>query len=89
MPGADVAARAAPAAAAGLSALHPHHRDLDAPGAAAAAGAGLDVNVWTVNAAADVERVAALGVAAVISDDPAGARAALGPRPSEGPASLA
>lgn len=80
VPGADVAARAAPAAAAGLSALHPHHRDLDAPGAAAAAGAGLDVNVWTVNAAADVERVAALGVAAVISDDPAGARAALGPR---------
>ncbi len=80
VPGADVIARVARAAGAGLSALHPHHRDFDASGAAAAAAAGLGVNVWTVNARADVERVGALGVAAVITDDPAGARDALGPR---------
>jgi glycerophosphoryl diester phosphodiesterase len=38
----------------------------------------LDVNVWTVNAADDVVRLAAAGVDAVVTDTPAAARAALG-----------
>jgi glycerophosphoryl diester phosphodiesterase len=30
----------------------------------------LDVNVWTVNAREDLERMAGLGVACIITDDP-------------------
>lgn len=38
---------------------------------------GLPIHVWTVNAAADVRRMARLGVDAIITDFPAAARAAL------------
>jgi glycerophosphoryl diester phosphodiesterase len=31
----------------------------------------LDVNVWTVNSLDDLERMASLGVASIITDDPA------------------
>jgi glycerophosphoryl diester phosphodiesterase len=34
----------------------------------------LDVNVWTVNAEEDLERMTALDVACIITDDPALAR---------------
>ena len=40
-------------------------------------GRGLEVNVWTVDAAAEVARLAALGVSALITNRPAVARAAL------------
>ncbi|MGH8862017.1 MAG: glycerophosphodiester phosphodiesterase [Jatrophihabitantaceae bacterium] len=43
---------------------------------------GIGVACWTVNSARHVARLAALGVDALITDDPAVARVALDPRPS-------
>ena len=59
----------------GLSAVHPYFRRLDAAGAGAAAAAGLEVNVWTVNAPTDLAAMIGLGVTSVITDDPAAALA--------------
>ena len=41
-------------------------------------GRGLVLNVWTVNDQAEARDLAALGVDGIITDDPAGVRAALG-----------
>ncbi len=64
-------------AAAGDRAVHPESRSVTAEFVAAAHQEGLRVNVWTVN---DPDRIAALaeiGADGIITDDPAGARAAL------------
>lgn len=75
--GFDLARAAGDAAARGLHGIHPHHTSVDEAGVAAAAEVGLAVRTWTVNDAAEVRRVAALGVAAVITDDVAMAQATL------------
>jgi glycerophosphoryl diester phosphodiesterase len=63
----------------GHGAYHPSIAMLDGPNldlaVGAAHGRGLAVNVWTVNEPADLRRLRDAGVDAVISDDPAGARA--------------
>lgn len=56
---------------AGLNAVHPNYRRVDATLLEQARDVGLALNVWTVNAPADIEVVAALGVDAIITDDPA------------------
>lgn len=54
----------------GLRAVHPYFTALSETSMAMADEMGLDVNVWTVNEAADIERAIALGVGIVISDEP-------------------
>lgn len=54
----------------GHIAIAPHHRLVDAALAEAAADACIDVVVWTVNDETDARRLAALGVAAIITDRP-------------------
>lgn len=66
------------AAEAGYEALHPFVAGVDEALVAAARGVGLDLHVWTVNAEGDLERMGALGVAAVITDRVAIAREVLG-----------
>jgi glycerophosphoryl diester phosphodiesterase len=57
---------------------------LDAPGAVATARRlGVAVTPWTVNRRSDLRQVAALGVAALITDHPARAREALGRVPAD------
>ncbi|MGI8869693.1 MAG: glycerophosphodiester phosphodiesterase [Mycobacteriales bacterium] len=68
-------------AAAGDVAVHPHERSVDAGLVETAHGLGLRVHAWTVNDPDRIRRLAGLGVDAVITDDPTGALAALGPRP--------
>jgi glycerophosphoryl diester phosphodiesterase len=69
--------RAWPRAAVRPSALHPEHV-LAEPGRVAAwHAAGYAVNVWTVDEPARIRALAAGGVDGVITNDPAGARAAL------------
>lgn len=62
----------------GLAALAPEYPTLTSDGAAAARGAGLQVWAWTADDPADVRRLAALGVTAIITNDPGGALGALG-----------
>jgi glycerophosphoryl diester phosphodiesterase len=75
------------AAAHGHVALHPHRAMLAGePGAEIAAHAaelGLALNVWTVNESAEMERLARLGVDAIITDVPDTARRVIdaGPAP--------
>ena len=57
---------------------HPWNPVLDEPDVVVAHAAGLRVNTWTVNDAARVVELAAWGVDAIVSDDVAAARAALG-----------
>lgn len=54
----------------GLSAVNPHFLLVDAEGQARAEALGLDLNVWTVNDAADLTSMGALGVRGVITDQP-------------------
>lgn len=61
----------AAAVAAGHAAVAPWYRLVEPPLVAAAHAAGLKVLTWTVNTAADVERVVAAGVDMIIGDDPA------------------
>jgi glycerophosphoryl diester phosphodiesterase len=74
------------AAARGHVALHPFRAMLaDESGAAMAAHAaelGLALNVWTVNEPAEIERLAALGVDAVITDVPDVARRVIDATPA-------
>lgn len=63
---------------AGLQAIHPHFALVSAPVIAAATANDLDVNVWTVNDANDMATMASLGVASIITDDPALALRLLG-----------
>jgi glycerophosphoryl diester phosphodiesterase len=65
-------------AARGHVAWHPHDLLVDAASMALARAAGLAVNVWTVNDAARIAELAALGVDAVFTDDVPTALAALG-----------
>lgn len=58
-------------------ALHPEKVLVDQASMRAWRRAGYQVNVWTVDDPDEVRRLAALGVDAVISNDPAAARAAL------------
>jgi glycerophosphoryl diester phosphodiesterase len=66
------------------AAVHPEHTLVTPERAARWAARGLAVNTWTVDAPGEVRRLAALGVAAVITNRPAAARAAL----ASGPASV-
>ncbi len=65
----------------GARAVHPEHTLVTPERAARWAARGLAVNTWTVDAPAEVRRVAALGAAAIITNRPAVARAALASRP--------
>lgn len=88
-PGVDLAHAARQAASAGLAALHPYHRDVDATLVEAARAAGLEINVWTVNRPEDLAAMVALGVDGLITDGPSDALAALGRRPEGGPRPVA
>jgi glycerophosphoryl diester phosphodiesterase len=63
-----------------MSAVNPHHSLVDAEAVAAARELDLALNVWTVNAPSDIEAMSALGVASIITDDPAEALALIRPR---------
>src|SRR5205085_2057201 len=52
----------------GHPALHPHHTTVDDALAAAARDADIALNVWTVDDPAEMRRLAALGVNAVITN---------------------
>ena len=54
----------------GFNAFNPHFTTVDEVVVKRARELQLDVNVWTVNAREDLERMADLGVACVITDDP-------------------
>jgi glycerophosphoryl diester phosphodiesterase len=58
----------------GLNAVNPHFSTVDDEVVTRARDLHLDVNVWTVNAEEDLERMVALDVACIITDDPALAR---------------
>jgi glycerophosphoryl diester phosphodiesterase len=58
----------------GFNGVNPHFSTVDAEVVARARDLALDVNVWTVNLVEDVERMAALGVACIITDEPQLAR---------------
>jgi glycerophosphoryl diester phosphodiesterase len=58
----------------GFNAVNPHFSTVSADVVERAAQLALDVNVWTVNAEADLEKMTALDVACIITDDPALAR---------------
>lgn len=58
-------------------ALHPHHRLVDMAYMARARELGKAVNTWTVNEVEEAQRLAALGVDAIISDVPDAILAAL------------
>jgi glycerophosphoryl diester phosphodiesterase len=62
----------------GAVGVAPHHRHIDAALVEAARARGLAVVAWTVNAPADIERLLALGLDALITDYPARALAARG-----------
>lgn len=53
-----------------VDALHPRWSDVDAALVARACRRALAVNVWTVNDAAEVRRLKALGVSGIMADDP-------------------
>jgi len=54
----------------GLNAVNPHFTSVDEEVVERARDLQLDVNVWTVNKREDIERMAELGVACIITDDP-------------------
>jgi glycerophosphoryl diester phosphodiesterase len=58
----------------GFNAVNPHFSTVDEAAVARARELQLDVNVWTVNTAEDLERMRSLDVACIITDDPALAR---------------
>jgi glycerophosphoryl diester phosphodiesterase len=60
-----------------VRAVHPDHALVDARRVARWRREGLAIHVWTVDDPAEVRRLAALGVDAIIANDPAAARAAL------------
>ena len=67
----------AAAGAHGHNAVHPHRRSLDRDLVDAAHGAGLTVHPWAIDDVDTARDAAALGVEAVISDDPAAVVATL------------
>jgi glycerophosphoryl diester phosphodiesterase len=58
----------------GFNAVNPHFSTVDEEVVTRARDLRLDVNVWTVNTEEDLERMTALNVACIITDDPALAR---------------
>lgn len=54
----------------GFNAVNPHFTSVDEDVVERARALELDVNVWTVNALEDLQRMVALGVAGIITDDP-------------------
>jgi glycerophosphoryl diester phosphodiesterase len=54
----------------GFNAVNPHFTTVDEEVVERARELQLDVNVWTVNAREDLERMAGLDVACIITDDP-------------------
>ena len=64
----------------GLDAVHPPFTRLGPSDMVRAGELGLDVNVWTVNAPADITAMAELGVTSIITDDPVLALSLVGPR---------
>lgn len=66
--------------AAGCSTWSPYFGDLNEASLAEARGLGLKVVVWTVNDAAAIERMLALGVDGIISDRPDRVRSAMAAR---------
>ena len=58
----------------GLNAVNPHFSTVDADVIDRARELELEVNVWTVNRVEDLERMTALDVASIITDDPVLAR---------------
>jgi glycerophosphoryl diester phosphodiesterase len=66
--------------AAGGSTWSPNHRDVNIEFVQQAQSLGLKVVVWTVNEAADIERMLALGVDGIISDRPDRVRTAMAAR---------
>lgn len=54
----------------GLNAINPHFTQVDESVMDHARELGLSVNVWTVNAAADIQKMHQLDVSSIISDDP-------------------
>jgi glycerophosphoryl diester phosphodiesterase len=68
----------------GCQAVHPFVTQVDAALVAAAHRLGMAVNVWTVNADADLVAMARLGVDAVITDRVPAALLAVGGRPRNG-----
>jgi glycerophosphoryl diester phosphodiesterase len=75
---ADPASLVARAEAHGLQAIHPHDLLVDQHFVDRAHGAGLQVNVWTVDDPDRIRQLADLDVDGIITNDPAGALAALG-----------
>jgi glycerophosphoryl diester phosphodiesterase len=61
--------------------LHPEVRDVTARLVAATHQHGHRLNVWTVNQPDDIQRLCALGVDGIITDDPRLARQALPANP--------
>ncbi|MFI5035970.1 MAG: glycerophosphodiester phosphodiesterase [Acidimicrobiales bacterium] len=86
--GVDLDAALRVAADAGFTALNPHHRGVGASLVASAHELGLAVNVWTVNRSGDLATMLALGVDAIITDEPARALAMV-IRPPRSPSELA
>jgi glycerophosphoryl diester phosphodiesterase len=79
-PGVALRAAAGYAAAGGHAQVHPHLSDVLAEGSDAVAGVlatGIGMSVWTVSDPGQLPGLAALGVPAVICDDPAACLAAL------------
>lgn len=64
---------------AGLDAVHPAHGRVGATAVQRARALGLEVNVWTPNSPRDIGAMAALGVHAIITDDPVTAMALIRP----------
>jgi len=75
---ADVAADVARVAAGGHAAVHPHHSAVDAELIKLAAEAGLAVNTWTCDLPERIRWLDELGVHGIVTNDVAGALAALG-----------
>jgi glycerophosphoryl diester phosphodiesterase len=74
----DVAEAMLKAHVLGLDAVHPPFTRLGDPDMERARNYDLDVNVWTVNGAADIAAMVSLGVTSIITDDPALARSIVG-----------
>lgn len=60
-----------------FDALHPHFSDVDALLVSALHARGRQVNVWTVDDPAEIQRLADLGVDSIITNDPQGTRSIL------------
>ena len=67
----EVASAVTQAYVLGLNAVHPHFSLVTPDVMAHARSLGVEVNVWTVNNAADLKAMVELGVSSIITDDPA------------------